>query len=852
MSRPDYQHPPRMGEWFLKKLYPEQGSYTSLGDFGEVYNRILQDRGWLRAHVWYLSQIMKAIPTRIRNRTYWRSIMFSNYLKIAIRQIQRRKGHSFINIFGLSVGIACCLLIALWVLDELSYDRFHTDADQIYQTLTHGATKNNQSSPNPFAPVFKATYPEVIYASRFAGFDDALIQHGEMQSYEHGIQAVDPDFFKIFTFPFSEGDPNTALDEIHSIVISQSIAKKYFGTENPLSQTLILNRNQSFTVTGVFEDVPTNSTIDFDILLSFEYMRQRMPAQGIDPNSWGSWNPRTFLKLQKNVSVDRFNEKIKHFLSLHDKEEDAVLTIFPFIERNFLFWDTQRYIMIYSVIGVFVLLMACINFTNLSTARAAHRGVEIGIRKVTGAHRKNLILQFLGESLVMVVIALAFAMILAIGFLPAVNSITGKTLTMGSMLKKDLLSILALVLLFTSLVAGGYPAFFLSSFQPVKVLKSDRVTGISRSLLRRVLVFLQFAISIFLIVGTGVVGKQLSFMREKDTGYIHHGLVTIPMEGSSKQSYQTLKNRLLQDKHVVAVTAMGDNLPFFGWSTGTAEWTGKDPNTEIGVYFNTVTYDFVRTLNLRLKEGRAFSEEFPSDLRNGVIANETLVRLMGSESGVGQQITNWGQTFTIIGVVKDAHFEPLTRQIRPRFFLLDLDRTFNMAVRIESDNVQDGIAAIQSIWEEIVPQFPFQYRFVSDRYNRSYWALERMEQMTNGFSFLAILIACMGLLGLASFVVAQRSKEIGIRRVFGSSDANIVFLLSKDFLLNVLMANTVAWPLAFWASRFWLQGFAYRTNIGINPFLFSAALTLCITLFTVGIQAIRAARSNPIEALKYE
>lgn len=778
--------------------------------------------------------------------------MLKNYIKIALRNIQRQKGHAFINIMGLIVGIACCLLITLWILDELSYDRFHEDVDQIYQVLTHGSIQNNTSTPIPFVPVFKEAYPEILHASRYESFDSALLGHGDISFYENGIRVVDPGFFSIFTFPFLKGDSEEALKNPYSMVISQTMAEKYFPGEDALGKTLTMNGERDFTVTGVMKDIPLNSTIRFDIVIPYEIRILDAPARGGDPNSWGWWSPRAYIKVEKNISVSEFNEKIADFIQQHDENEDATVSLLPFTERYFFFWDTRKYITIYSVIAMFILIVACINFMNLSTARSANRADEIGIRKVAGAYRRHIIMQFFGESFMMTLIAFFAALLLVSILLSPFNAMTGKMLSVHTLGNPTPITVLCGLFLFTGLVSGSYPALFLSSFKPVRVLKGELTAGSSGILFRRILVIIQFTISIFLIIGTGIVNKQLDYLRTSDMGYPKEGLITVSFEGNSISFYEALKNRLLSDDRILGVTSMGDDLPYFGWGTSTAKWEGMDPNENILLNLNTIGYDFIETLGIKVVDGRSLSKEFPTDAKSGVIVNEELAKLMGSGSAVGKKMTIWDKTRTVVGVIQNCHFQPLMNRITPFFFVIDREHAYNMVVRMRSANIPAALEFIEETWEEIVPVYPFRYGFIDQRVNDSYLNIERIGNLSNGFTFIAMFIACLGLFGLASFTAEKRSKEIGIRKVLGSSMSKIVILLSSEFARCVLIANVIAWPVAYFAAKQWLQGFAYRISVGVDVFLFSAFLAFIIALLTVSYQAVKAARANPVDSLRYE
>lgn len=850
----EYRHPPRLAERFLESIYPDRGCECPLGDFGEVYNRRLDGSHPLKAGIWYWWQVLKSIPPCIRNAIYWRQAMLWSYLKIAYRTIVKNRVYSMISIMGLAIGIACCSLIALWIFDELSCDRFHRDGEYIYQVLSHGSMLNNPSTPLPFAPVFKDAYPEVVYATRYEGFDEALIGRGDQVFYEDGIKVVDQDFFKIFTFPFVKGDPETALDQIHSIVISETIAEKYFGHEEPLGQTLTMNHQQDFTVTGVVKNAPGNSTIWFEIFIPYEYKLRLGPERGFDPTSWGHFSPNTFVKLHEDLSIDAFGAKIADFYERHDEREDATLSLLPFTERYFFFWDARKYIVIYSAIAAFVLILACINFINLSTARTANRSCEIGLRKVTGANWNQLFVQFLGESFLMTLLAFVIGVFIVTLLLPYFNALTSKTLTYSSFLNRSNLWRLLGLFVATGTVSGCYPAFYTSSLQPSKILRDDGISGTSSAWIRRVLVVFQFSISVFLIIGTGTIYRQLHFLKHKDIGYRKEGLITIPLEGNTRIYFNLLKERLLRHDRIIGVTGTADDLPYFNWSTASGDWEGKDPDFNPILNVNRIGYDFFETLGIQMVAGRPFSEEFSMDAENGIIVNQKMLEIMGLESGIGARFTNWGQAKTIIGVIPDVHFQRLTHRIGPIYFYMESERSYlyNLVIRIAPGDLPSTLAFIRKTWEAVVPLYPFKYRFVADELDRSFRSIERMGRLMNIFAVIAVFVACLGLYGLASFTAVQRSKEMGIRKVLGSSARGIVFLLSKEFAKCVLIANVIAWPAAFFVMNRWLRGFSYRIGIRPEIFLLSGMLAFVIAIVTVSYQAMKVARAKPVDSIRYE
>ena len=596
-------------------------------------------------------------------------------------------------------------------------------------------------------------------------------------------------------------------------------------------------------VTGIIKNIPGQSSLQFEMAVLYENI-----TYSGKPN-WNNFSPRTFIKLHPGVSVEDINRKIADFIPKHKKDLDVGLSVLRFSKRYTFFSGVRKYILIFSLIAFFILIIACINFINLSTARSVNRAREISIRKITGAHRKNIILQFMGESLVMSFIAFVFALILTTSLLPVFNTLTGKEMVFNY---ATLFPISIGLMFFTGLIAGSYPALFLSSFQPVKGLKGNLKSGSKGFVMRKTLVVIQFAISIFLIIGTGIVYRQLHFIKTKNMGYEKEQIIKISMKGESKKKYNLVKNELLHDQRILAVTGMMDDLPDFGWDTGGIDWEGKDPDKKVLTSFNYIDYGFIETLNINMVEGRDFSQEFASDVGKNYLVNQEMVKLMGLDSAVGVRLTLWGKPGVIIGVMKNFHFQPLYNQISPLVLLLYPKELDNVLIKISSENIARSIKFIKKTWEKILPLYPFEYRFLYEDFHIRYRESERIGKLVNIFSILAIFIASLGLFGLASFTTEQRSKEIGVRKVLGASVSGIVILLSKEFTRWVLLANIIAWPVAWMVMNNWLRNFAYKTSMEIWIFILAGFTALVIAICTVCVHTIKAAMANPVKTLRYE
>ena len=784
--------------------------------------------------------------------------MWRNYLKVAIRNLIRHKGYSAINIAGLAIGMACAILILLWVQDELSFDRFHENADVLYrveenQHYSAGAYHVNVT-PFPAGPAFKEGIPEVAEASRLTWAGGLLFRYGEKAFFENDIRAVDPAFLRMFTFPLAQGDRETALDDPHSLILTREMAEKYFGDEEPIGKVISVDNQYEFTVTGIIEKLPENSSLRFSILIPFAFQKER----GWWHDHWGTNSIGTYVQLREGASIRAVDEKMTAIQKSHLEESTTDFVLAPLTEMHLHSYfgygrpmGNIQYVYIFTALALFVLLIACINFMNLSTARSAKRAREIGLRKVVGALRGNMIRQFLGESVLIACIGLLFAVPMVEFLLPFFNELSGKDIALDLMGNRVLLLLIG-VALATGLVAGSYPALFLSSFRPAAVLKGSLRSGASSSLFRKILVVLQFSLSIGLIIGTGVVYNQVTFMRGKGLGYEKEHVLNIRMRGDISGAYDELKMELTAHPAVLGVSAARQRLPNIGSNSSGGEWDGKDPELDVVIGNTQVDYDFVETMGIELVEGRSFSREFSTDATEAYLVNEKMAELMGVESVVGKRFSLWREG-TIIGVMKDFHFKSVRDEIEPLVLGLNDPKDLTwMIAKFHPESAVAGVEFLKETWERVVPNYPLEYQFLDREFDWMYRSEERMGGILQYFSVVAVLIGCLGLFGLASFMAEQRTKEIGVRKVLGASVAGIVVLLTREFTKWVLLANLVAWPIAWYAMSRWLEGFAFRVELGWEIFALAGVGALVIAWLTVSWQAVRAALSNPIEALRYE
>jgi putative ABC transport system permease protein len=803
--------------------------------------------------------------------------MLRNYLTVAVRNLLRHKGYSAINIAGLAVGMACCILILLYVQDELGYDRYHKNAGRIFRLVTEvsggGASTTYALSSAPIAPALRSDYPEVLQVVRFKQNKDGLfVSYGDKLFKEGRIFFTEPSAFEIFTLSLVRGNPVTALKNPYSIVITEKMAQKYFGDEDPMGKIVTIRgqdylrvKEGDYTITGILENLPHSSHFKFDFLASFATIDNKPVLE-----SWQSLLFYTYLLLPEGYSKVELEEKFPEFTKRHSGEHQGLgeHKFYPHLQplthihlRSRLQAEIEpnnniAYVYIFSVTACFILFIACINFMNLSTARSARRAKEVGIRKVVGASRFQLIKQFLGESVFLSAMAFLLAIALVEFSLPVFNNLAGKELSLDTISNGLMMAVLFGITLLVGVTSGSYPAFLLSAFQPVETLKGTLKGGSKSSLLRKGLVTVQFVISIILIIGTGVVYNQADYMRRKELGFDRDHVVVVPIQDRSmREGYESVKHELLQNPNVLNATA-SSYLPG-GFKYGLVV-RPEGLRETITTHHFFVDHDFLKTLRIELITGRDFSRNSATDPAEAFIANEAAVQKFGWENPIGKQVelladgNKVTKKGTVIGVVKDFHFESFHEEIGPALIHINQKNFKFISARIRSDNIPATLDFFKQEWQEFDPNHPFEYTFLGEDFDSLSKAESRLGEIVGVFSFLSIFIACLGLFGLASFTAEQRTKEIGIRKALGASVSSIVMLLSKEFLLLVGVANLIAWPVAYYAMNRWLQDFAYRIELEPGVFALGGVLALGIALLTVSAQAIKAARANPVDALRYE
>ena len=787
--------------------------------------------------------------------------MIKNYLKIAFRNLKKDKQFTLLNVVGLSAGIACTLLIYLWVHDELSYDKFFANGDRIYQVMEHRKNSGSQSlsdeSSGLVSEALKAQDGAVEYAAAVAPadwFPKSTLTVGD-KSIKASGQYAGKDYFKIFSFKMIEGNRNSALDAKTSIVISEDLAKRLFNTtENVIGKGIKVQQDKIFFVSGVYK-LPVNSSQQFDFVQSFDYLGDVQSWV----KTWGNGGPHNFVMLKQGEDVNAFNKRITNLLTKNTGDTSRR----PFAMRfsdNYLqntFNHGSRvggrgeYVKLFSLVAIFILVIACINFMNLSTAKASGRMKEVGIKKVIGAERSQLIMQFLSESTLLALFTTLFAVGIAWLLLPQFNQLTGKDIRLE--FDPSLILTLIGIALFTGIVSGSYPALYLSKFKPLAILKGKINSSFSDLIARKGLVVFQFTISVALIVAVLVVYQQIQFIQSINPGYQKDNVVRFSSEGNLAGKEEIFDAALRNIPGVVNASFTQHNLVGRNFGTGGLSWSGNINDQT--VYFEGFFggYNFIETMGMKMAAGRAFSKNFGAE-SSKVLLNETAVKTMNLKYPVGKNVKIFGSNFQVIGVVKDFHFESLHETVVPAFILLagGTNPAYKIMVRIKNDHQKETIAQIQHLYESYNPGLPFTYSFLDEAYQKQYETEVRVSLLSEYFSVLAILISCLGLFGLVAFTAQKRQKEIGIRKVVGASVNGIAFMLTKDFLKLVGIAVFIAFPLSWYLMNQWLHSFAYRIGIGPIVFLIAIASVILITVLTVSFQAVKAALVNPVKSLRSE
>jgi len=854
--------PPRLAEWLLYYLINNEEREFVLGDLKELYLELYRSSGRLKANLWYLSQIVKSSHHFQKDSMYWSAAILKSYAKTAVRNLKRQKGYAVIKISSLAIGLAVCILILLYIQDELSFDRFHKNTDNICRLI------NNNNSAY-FAPqisqILLDNFPEIREATRIFPVGEHTIQYEDSQFNENGVIYADESFFRVFSFRLKSGNPETVLEQPFSIVISENIAHKYFSDRNPIGEVFKIENEHDYTITGVMYEIPNNSHFNCNFVATL-VDADRVFGESLMQN-WGWQQFLVYTLFQDDFLKSAFETKCAEVFTKYLNADDKS---FPHITLQslkdihlysaHLKNDIQpqgdiNYVFIYSGIGVLILLIACINYIYLLTANASSRAVEVGIKKVIGASRKQLAGQFFSESIVVLIFALFISLIIVALCLPFFNNLTEKLLSLTVLLNKTMIAAISSIVLITGLLAGSYPALFISAFQPIHVIKGIVGFGKSKFSLNRILVVIQFSISAVLIISSIFMFRQLHFIQSKKIGFDKENIVILQNnELENRQKYELFRNKLLQDSQIITVSS-ANRVPSDDLSNW-CDFSHEGMTDNLLMRIVHVSHDYFKTIGIdSALHGRLFSEQLETDVSGAIILNEAAVNALKLQKApVGKKIKiSWPNSYrTVVGIVKDFHFESLYEDIHPVAFVIHYPICWKMMVRINSSNIIKTLDHIEKIWKDLYPSWTYEYSFMDDRFEQIYQSEKRTFQFMSYFSLLAIFIACVGLFSLTSFTIKRRFKEIGVRKVLGASITQIIGLLIGDFIKWVIVANMIAYPISWYAMNEWIQHFAFHIEIAWWLFALTTFCTIFIALSTVSWQSYCAATRAPVDALKYE
>lgn len=855
----------------LKYTISKDISYSALGDFEEIYKHILTEKGNIKAFIWLWIQVIKSLPPFVFDKTYWSMVMFKSYLKTALRNLRKYKLYSVINITGLTVGLVCVILILLYTRFEFSFDSYHDDYRRIFRIVSGESvnslyilkTKILEEIPG-VENSFCVRNMDIFRASFFT--------YKNIRFYEEKFFLADPEIFKIFKYTFIYGDPENCMGNPGSVVLTETTAKKYFGDEYPIGKILNYENRLPFTVTAVIRDIPVNSHFIFDVIASTD--AKKYISGRDDRNSWNSWNYRTYLKLDKGTDISNVENRINDIYLQTMTNEDKEKSLFLQSVKDIHLYSNLRgeigengnikSVCFYSAVGLIILMIACINFINLASAHSIKRCREVGIRKVLGANRSQLVKQFLGESLIYSFIALSPALVLAAYLLPIFNNLAQTNINLNQLLDFNIWFYLLCIPLIIGIISGSYPAIFTSAFQPVNSIKGEAVSRTRKFSLRNILVFIQFAVSIVFICFTLIILNQLDFIKNTNLGIDPKNIINIPLSEEMCKKHSLIKNEILKSPLISSVTCSNFLTSKRSIGHQGMEWEDMDENENNSMFWIRVDYDFIKTFNVELLQGRDFSKNISSDAGGGAyILNESAVRRIGWDNPIGKKFrmrsTVLPETGKVIGVMKDFFYRSFYHKLEPLMIYIDPEGpdTFDFlksfySIKYTGLNVPAALNHIRNSIEKVIPGQPFEYFFFEDDYKKVYASEEKTMQQFRIFGIIAILLASMGLFGITAFTVENRTKEIGIRKVFGASISNIVFLFSGGFMKILLMANIITIPLIIFYMNKWLQNFAYRINITIWFFVGTAVLTIIIAFITISLRTVKAALSNPVDTLRYE
>lgn len=844
--------------WFCREDYIEEIE----GDLTELFEKQQEDNPARakRRFTWSVLRYFRPAFIKTFKSSYQTNTaaMFRHNFLITLRTFNRYRMSFFINLIGLSSGLICALLIYLWVNDELHVDKFHENDRQLFQVMKHyqegDLQEVTESTSGLLAETLREEIPEIEFVVTAEESSNSVVLTVQDNSIRASGIYSSSDYFKLFSYGLNQKSGNTILLDENEIVISETIALKLFGTaDSLLGKSIALNDKKELFISGIFKKVPSNSSIQFDFVLPYKSFLRNYPGT----HAWGHNYFKTYLTLQEGTNITALNKKISKLY--HAKIENTATDLFvSSYSHKYLFNKYENgiqaggritYVKLFSVIGILILMMACINFINLSTARASRRVKEVGLRKTFGASKISLIHEFLLEALLLSLLALLVSLVVVNLSLPIFNNFAEKNVALN--FQPDLILFLIGIILFTVLASGLYPAFYLSGFKAVKIFKDSTSSSFGKFGLRKALVISQYALSILLIISVLVVSQQMEFISNQNLGYSKSNVLHFEREGKVAENMDTFLSELKNVPGVINASSTAWNFINSRASAGGISWEGKDPDAIVSFEVQQVNYDLIETLGITLKAGRTFSQEFSTD-RSAIVFNEAAIKIMGIEDPIGKTVDVWGGDREIIGVVKDFHFESMYSTISPLFFIMNPSNCKKIMVKIAGENQKEVIDGIARLYHEFNPKYPLDYQFLDQDYQKQYEAEKRIGILSQYFAGIAILISCLGLLGLAAFITERRIKEIGIRKVNGAKVFEIIQMLNGDFVKWVITAFIIASPIAYYVTKTWLQNFSYKIELSVWTFVFAGCLSLAIALLTVSWQTYRAANMNPVDCLRDE
>jgi ABC-type antimicrobial peptide transport system permease subunit len=842
--------------WFLNHRHPE----TMLGDFEEIYNDHIINKGIFYAKSWYWFQLITTFPSFVNNTFYWFFILFSNYVKVSYRILLKQKIFSFINVFGLSIGMACTILILLWVHDELSRDTFHENVENLYKVYQKFSYSDNQTfytdnSCGPLAAELKSKFPFIKYSARLlpAGYFTVGFKN---KIFDEIVCMTDQSLFEMFTFEFTKGEMENALVDPSSIVIAEKLVYKYFGNLNPIGKMITINNKYDFKVTGIIKNIPENSHLNYiSFLVPFS---QTNNLVGDTFKSWGRNWPKTYVLLENEASKKKVEQQIKNIVKEHIPSSTSSCNLQSIKEIGLYNYEGNPEgiinIYVFSAVAFVILVIACINYTNLSLAQAHIRSKEIGIRRTIGANHRNIFSQFFGESILYSFIAFIFAIVIIIVLLPIFNDITNKNIKFSFLNNYNFIIMVFIVISISSIISGIFPAVFLSSIDPLKILSGTFRKRNKTNYFQNTLIVFQYSISIILFISTIIIYQQMQYMIRSNLGYDKENIMFVSLDIESKKQYDVLKNELLKDPKILNVTR-ATNLPIYGGdSTPDNDWEGKDP--DLSVLLNRIYVDnnYIEFYNIKLVEGKGFQAN-----NNGleqktkeIILNETAINRMQIKNPINKKFTTGGIEYKIVGIAQDFHFASFYNEIEPLAICSNHDVANIVLIKLNDQKLDLALNSIQSTWQNINKLSSFNYGFLEIEITNLYLSEEKMGNILKYFTFLSLLIASLGLFGMSELISNQRVKEIGIHKVMGASITKITTILSKKFIYIVFVSCIISWPLTWYLMDNWLQNFSYKININLWIFFLSSLIVILIAIITVLSKTIKIAIKNPVESLRYE